>query len=126
VVRYYSTKNTMAILEQVHSFPKEGVASAFKFGANYGMLVMALTAADIRWEPVAPSKWQREFGLVIPGKKKLTDTQKKNLHKAAAQRLFPGLKITHAIADALLIAEWGRRVFVLGGKQAAEAAGGEL
>jgi len=30
--------------------------------------------------------------------------------KRKAQELFPAIKITHAIADALLIAEYGRRM----------------
>jgi hypothetical protein len=34
----------------------------------------------------------------------------KNVSKARAQELFPALKITHATADALLIAEYGRRL----------------
>jgi hypothetical protein len=34
----------------------------------------------------------------------------KNVTKRRAQQLFPQLKVTHAIADALLIAEYGRRV----------------
>ena len=38
-------------------------------------------------------------------------TVKKNRHKAVAQGLFPcHRKLTHSIADALLIAEYGRRV----------------
>ena len=65
-----------------------------------------MTAAGIRWEYVTPQKWQREFGLILP---KLSNTDKKNRHKAVAQQLFPDVKITHAIADALLIAEYCRR-----------------
>jgi hypothetical protein len=38
-----------------------------------------------------------------------TRTAKKNRHKDLAQRLFPKVKVTHAIADALLLAEWLRR-----------------
>jgi hypothetical protein len=34
----------------------------------------------------------------------------KNISKRRAQELFPSLKITHAVADALLIAEYGRRL----------------
>lgn len=34
---------------------------------------------------------------------------KKNRHKAKAQQLFPAWHITHATADALLIAEYARR-----------------
>jgi len=33
----------------------------------------------------------------------------KNVSKRRAQELFPALKVTHAIADALLIAEFARR-----------------
>jgi hypothetical protein len=35
----------------------------------------------------------------------------KNITKRKAQELFPEIKITHAIADSLLIAEYGRRVW---------------
>jgi hypothetical protein len=33
----------------------------------------------------------------------------KNVTKLRAQQLFPGEKVTHGSADALLIAEYGRR-----------------
>lgn len=33
----------------------------------------------------------------------------KNISKARAQQLFPTAKITHATADALLLAEWRRK-----------------
>lgn len=77
---------------------------------NYGELLMALTVLDkIRYEEIAPGRWQREFRLVFPKTMNLTPTQKKNKHKARAQELFPGLKITHSISDALLLAEYCRR-----------------
>ena len=99
-----------AMLERVHSMPGQGVASTFKFGQNFGALRMALIAAGTPFETVLPQAWQREFGLVFPKKRGLTGTQKKNLHKARAQELFPTLTITHATADALLIAEYCRRI----------------
>jgi hypothetical protein len=40
-----------------------------------------------------------------------TSTEKKNRHKAAAVRLFPGVKVTHKVADAILIAEFARRTW---------------
>ena len=96
-----------ATIEHVHSMPKQGVASTFKFGKSYGNLEAFLTAAEIPFERVTPSVWQREFGLIA--KKGETKTAKKNRHKALAQEMFPSVKVTHAVADALLIAEWGRR-----------------
>jgi len=91
-----------AILEQVHSMPKQGVASTFKFGVNYGMLTAFLIAADIPFETVTPAKWQRALGCLSHGDKNVT--------KQKAQQLFTIKKITHATADALLIAEYGRRL----------------
>lgn len=108
-------KKTFAYIEKVQAMRgkddgrKQGVSSAFAFGQEYGFLRGCLVAADIPFEELAPVKWQRPFGL-IRSRKSETDTQKKNRHKAKAQQLFPGIKVTHAIADALLIAEYGRRL----------------
>lgn len=85
---------------------RQGVTSAFTFGRRFGEVLGVLAALSVKHELVHPSKWQREFDLVGKGK---TGTEKKNNHKAVAQRLFPALKVTHALSDALLIAEWCRR-----------------
>lgn len=99
-----------AYIERVHSMPKQGVTSTFTFGQNYGMLRGFLIAAGISFEEVTPQKWQRYWGL--PALKACGDsiTKKKNVHKAKAQQLFPAVKVTHAVTDALLIAERGRRI----------------
>ena len=78
-----------------------GVKSAFTFGEGFGWLCMALTAAGIPWRTVRPQAWQKELGCLTKGDK--------NVSKRKAQALFPELTITHATADALLIAEWLRR-----------------
>ena len=98
-----------AYIEKVHAMPGQGVTSMFSFGQNYGMLRAFLVAHGIPFETVTPAKWQREFAL--PSLKAAgSPSAKKNAHKARAQELFPSLRITHAVADALLIAEWGRRL----------------
>jgi hypothetical protein len=86
---------------------KQGVSSAFTFGVSYGTSLGVLAALRIPHELVTPAVWQKEFGLVASGNNNLT--AKKNAHKAAAARLFPSLRIIHATADALLLAEWLRR-----------------
>lgn len=91
-----------AYLEMVHSSPQMGVKSAFTFGNGFGHLEMALTAAGIPFERVRPQKWQQAMGCMTKGDK--------NVSKRRAQELFPQLKPTHATADALLIAEYGRRL----------------
>jgi hypothetical protein len=60
---------------------------------------MALTAAGIPFTRVRPQIWQKELNCLTGGQKNIT--------KQRAQELFPSIKVTHAIADALLIAKYG-------------------
>lgn len=96
-----------AMLERVNAGAfrlggKMGVTSAFTFGGIYRALAMALTAAGIPFDRVMPMKWQQYMGCRSHGDKNVT--------KRRAQELWPRFTITHAVADALLIAEYGRRV----------------
>ena len=91
-----------AYIEQVASSPQMGVVSAFSFGRGYGNLEMALTAARIPFERVRPQVWQKALGCMTKGDK--------NVSKSKAQELFPDRKITHATADALLIAYYGTKI----------------
>ena len=93
--------NAVATIENVHAMPKQGVASAFTFGKNFGFLIGLLTASSIPYKFVTPHKWQKGMQCLTKGDK--------NISKAAAQRLWPRVKMTHAIADSMLIAEYGRK-----------------
>lgn len=104
-----SVRPRMAMIERVSAMPKQGIASTFKFGVNYGGLLMALVAIKIPFELVSPVVWQREFSLPTL-KKSGAYSVKKRAHRARAQELFPKIKVTNAIADALLIAEFCRRM----------------
>lgn len=108
----FAPRIRFGVLESVHAMPKQGVSSAFKFGRNVGMLHMGLVAHQIPFDFVLPGKWQQPLGCIVQGRSGPTDakTEKKRHNKARAQELFPQQKITHAIADALLIAEYCRRV----------------
>lgn len=97
---------TYGALEHVWSTPGQG--GAFAFGRNVGWLQMALTATRVPFDLVLPRAWQK--ALDVRYKPGATDTEKKNITKRRAQQLFPQLTITHAIADALLIAEHCRRL----------------
>lgn len=91
-----------AIIEQVSAMPQQGVSSTFKFGRSFGFLIGLLTAFRIRYEAYRPQVWQKHMRCLTKGDK--------NVSKSAAQRLWPSTKITHANADALLIAEFGRQI----------------
>ena len=112
----YRRNPCFAVIEKVHAMVGrnedgtrrvQGVSSTWKFSGNYHGCRMALIPAGIPFEEVLPKKWQAVFGLL--SRQGESHTDKKNRHKAMAQQLFPALKVTHAIADALLIAEYCRR-----------------
>lgn len=81
---------------------KMGVVSAFSFGFGYGQVLMALQASSIPFDLVLPAKWQSAMGCRTGGDK--------NVSKRRAQQSFPSQKVTHATADALLLAEYCRRM----------------
>ena len=91
------------LIEKVHSMPKQGVSSTFKFGYSAGMCEGLLVAAGVPHEFITPAKWQGQMQCRTKGDKNVT--------KRAAQRLWPDEKIIHATADALLLAECARRTY---------------
>ena len=95
-------------LEHVHAMPKQGVSSTFNFGMNFGFIQGVLKAYGIPYELVTPQKWKKEFSC----------TSDKNTSIEVWKRLFPNvnLKATDrckkdhdGMAEALLLAEYGRR-----------------
>lgn len=87
-----------ATIEQVNATPQMGVVSAFKFGLKYGTMQGLLAGLKIPYSFVRPQLWQKTMGCMTKGDK--------NVSKSAAQRLYPKQKITHADADAILIAAY--------------------
>jgi len=96
-------ERTFLVIERVSAMPKQGIASTFQFGLHFGCLIGLVAARELPYEFATPGKWQRAMRCLSKGDKNIT--------KAAAQRLFPKFKITHAVADALLIAEYARRTY---------------
>lgn len=85
--------------------------SMFTFGYQYGIATMAVVASGIRedhFQKIPPKKWQNPF---LEGYSKMPYRQRKNRLKEIAASLFPTIKITLAVADALLIAEYSRRTY---------------
>jgi crossover junction endodeoxyribonuclease RuvC len=89
-----------AVIERVSAMPKQGVSSSFKFGRSFGFLQGLLVAYKVPFALITPQTWQKHMKCLTKGDK--------NVSKAAAQRLWPKIKITHTNADALLIAEYCR------------------
>lgn len=92
---------------------KTSPSSWFKVGYNFGFEVGVFRALGFPLTLVKPRKWQAG----TPGlKPKMGYAARKRLFKDAAQRLYPEVydfsdkpaKVTNAVADALLIMNWGR------------------
>ena len=101
-INIYRSYADICYVEKVHSMPAQGVASVFKFGHNYGFVRACVLSLEMVMIDVTPQKWQGALGCLTKGDKNVT--------KARAQQWFPKIKVTHAVADALLIAEYGRRI----------------
>ena len=103
-----SGEECFAYVEWIHpAIQGIGKSSMSKLYGSFKELMMALDASAIPYEDVKPQVWQKCFSLVRP---KADQNKWKNMLKAKAQQLFPSLTITKDTADALLIAEYGRRL----------------
>ena len=78
------------------------IEKVHKFGRNFGLIIGCVTAARIPHDFVPPGVWQKNLGCLTKGDKNVT--------KQKAQQLYPNMIVTHAIADAILIAEYCRTV----------------
>jgi Holliday junction resolvasome RuvABC endonuclease subunit len=90
-----------AVVELVHSMPKQGLASTFRFGVACGIIRGVLLGAGVPIIDVTPNVWKKYFRLG-------SDAEQS---RALACRRFPSLsglarKKDHNRAEALLIALW--------------------
>lgn len=105
---YAGQPGVLAVLENVHSMPKQGVASSFCFGEGKGMWEGILAALEIPVELVSPQRWKKAI-MADQGKDK-------SAARFKAMALFPTLAeqlklVKHdGRAEALLMAEYGRRL----------------
>ena len=105
-------ENAVCYLEKVGGYmPGNSGPAAVKFARHCGNIEMALIALKIKRIEVSPQKWMNYFvGKlnypvdITPDKKK---TLRKNVIKKRAQAIYPHLKVTLALSDALGILNYG-------------------
>jgi hypothetical protein len=93
-----------AFIEKVGFIRGDGGLGAFSFGRIVGLLRGCVLTWGIQLHEVQPFMWQSKMECLTGGNK--------NVSKRRAIELFPEEKVTHSIADSLLIAEFGRRQFL--------------
>lgn len=121
----FNIKPDLCIMEQVGGYvgKKQPGSSMFNFGDINGFVRGVIKTLDIPVEMVTPQKWQKSFSIAprikgneSKGIKGETTTEWKKRLLMKAQSLYPmtfkSLLAGHAyaIADAVLIAEYGRRL----------------
>jgi len=103
------------VIEEVTSFGM-GRTSAFTFGKNLGVLLGVVSCMGFPMERPRPKQWQK---VMLEGLAKGEHT--KSSANVMALRLYPQLsdtlkvKANQGIADAILMAEWARRISMKGG-----------
>lgn len=102
----------VVLIEKQGTRPTDARKNIATLHHQYGMLRGMLIASEIPngFEDIAPALWQKTFKLLMP--KDTSSTVKKNAHKGKAQQLFPEIKVTLALCDSLLIAEYARRMYL--------------
>jgi hypothetical protein len=107
---------SVAILEQVHSRPRDGHVGAFSFGQNYGQWLGMLYALQIPIILAPPDVWTAVMGLTLD----------KTEHRRRAATLWPSearrfRKVSDdGVADAALLALYGTRFLPGGGYNLAD------
>ena len=101
-------------LERVHSMPREGVSSAFKFGTVFGGLRAMAAAKQLPLTLVTPQAWKKEK-RVGQGSKEASIIRATELFPAYA-KIFRGPKggKKDGVAEAALISLYGYRKMVGG------------
>ena len=100
--------NTFCFMEHVHAFPGQGVVSTFSFGQNLGQWEGVVASQDIDVEYVNPRKWMDIYNTPT----KLTRRMRKRYLREQAEIIYPNVKMTFNISDAILIANYGKQTLL--------------
>lgn len=102
-----SSRLALAAVEDVHSMPKQGVASAFSFGFVAGAIQQCLVSHDVPFTLVEPSAWKRF--LSVPANKDAARRRASQLLPFGAD-LWPLAK-HDGRAEAALLAYYGSLLY---------------
>lgn len=106
IVSEMAPRIQIAIIEDVHSMPKQGVASSFTFGKVTGAIEQCLTDHKIPYTTAHPAGWKRFFQI----------TADKDSSRQRASQLLPAFahlwsrKCDDGRAEAALLALYGAKL----------------
>lgn len=100
----------LVVIEKVHSMPKQGVASSFKFGDGFGSLKTACVFLDLPFILVTPQKWKKTVlaGYDWKGNKDTSIVWVKQRYPLISLRPTERSRVdSHGLADAVCLAQYG-------------------
>lgn len=120
VLSFFRTlpKHTHVAIEKQQAFRKQDIRSTCTTCQNYGILLMALTVANMDIFEVPSDVWQAHFGIVSVKKGRGESTKKQGFN--IAQTLYPGEDFRksdrshnfhNGITDAVLLANYCQSLF---------------
>lgn len=104
-----TNSESLAILEKVHSMPKQGVVSVGTFMKHAGNIEMALIALDIPFHEITPQTWMKFYGM--KKEENESKTKWKRRLRDRLQRIMPTFSANNSNSDAMLIAYYAAMNF---------------
>lgn len=113
VPRYWLKEHGVKIvyIEQAQSFPKQGIASAFNYGRDFGYLLGTLAGSGMAIHMIRPAVWAKRIHAAAP---KIDDAKERSLwcarHQWPQETWLATPKSTKphdGLIDAALIAYYG-------------------
>lgn len=111
LIRLHPSAYVLAVVEDVHAMPDQGVTGAFRFGQSDGIIRGVVGSHALPMIEVSPMRWKRALGLT---------GQPKDTARTLALQRFPAAaeqlrrKKDIGRADALLIAHWAESTEAIG------------
>lgn len=105
----HKENGSFVAIEKAQSMPGQGVVSVFNYGLGYGLYLGVLSALKIPFQEVHPQAWKKEFGLIGKGKDESIRMARQLFMDSPEVLEKLQFKKDHGRAEALLIAEYGRR-----------------
>jgi len=97
----------LVCIEKVGGHMGDSPSSAFEFGRALGVVETVIALRNLRIEYVEPQRWQT---LLLKGQPRGSHAERKKSAAVVAAKMFPGEDLRQRNADAMLIAEFARRL----------------
>ena len=102
-----SYEDVRVTVEHVHAMPANGVVSMFSFGQNLGQWEGILGAFELNVDYVGPRTWMQHYDC----KPNMERRERKRYLRGLSEKIFPNIKMTFNVSDALLIANYNKEIY---------------